>query len=214
MEVRIVGDRIFPLRATREAIEPWPVPAVVPPAAVESKPAAPDDDERPTGAVVIPGPDGRTTRIWPVDHVRPLPWYRRLAEAAGVPVSGVWLVLNADRNVPFRGAVHEGQRGHVVHLNVGRLQPCVLHRLSTFEHELEHARRGDCQSAAPHSLAEEEACDEAADQRVRAAVTFAQRSAPCAIEADRCATCAAHGDRPCTQGEIVYRHVQQALAPL
>lgn len=161
--------------------------------------------------------DGHWTTVYPLDLVRPLPWYRRLAEAFGLGalVEAVYLIVHAERGARLAGAAAHPWRA--ILLNALAIPPCALHRLRVFGHELEHLRRlRDGAHPPTYAVdahvrrAEEAACDAAGAALVRAGCALV-RPAAGALDAERCVACALAGEPPCPQGPTVYARVQEAL---
>jgi hypothetical protein len=177
----------------------------------------------PAATVDIRGRGGRIVRIHAVDHRRRLPQYEHLAALAGVPLDAVWEIVHApslgrrDRvnELAIRGAVRvssvrEGRTRYTVWLNALQLH-CVLHRLHTFQHELEHARRGDCLDGKGYGAQKEQACDARGALEVRAGVRVVQSMSNCVIDEATCVGCAEQPRGACPQGAEVFEAVQRAL---
>ena len=226
-EVRIRGDRVYEDGSAKAVPDGPPgegvgggvlafarkTAIVRPAAAASTNGTARDRDER-RRIVIESTPVGEIT-IHPTDYARRLPAYETAArDVCRLPVVRVWEIVHSSR---LRAAVvleSIEPTEYTVYLNVLRTQ-CVVHRLASFEHELEHVRRGDCGKAEDYNEAMERPCEAASDrQALVVAELAAARESRVSIDVERCRTCNANSEAPCPQGADVFAAVNRALAPL
>jgi len=242
-ERRIYGDRVFEKRGSEwhplqvpdgppgtmrspgllsSSLMPIPVqhrsdraPAVPTPAPAMTE-ARFREDERPRLAIEN-SPVGPIT-IYPADYARRLPVYETAArEFYQLPVVGVSEIVHAG---PLRAAVAAFGNPPVYRVLLNSLRTvCSVHRWASFQHELEHIRRGDCLTSEGYSEAKERPCREVGAREALSIATVAadrvsRASGSISVDADRCRSCSVNHDAPCGQGAAVYQAVNRALAPL
>jgi hypothetical protein len=219
--VRIIGDRVFETRRGGwEALPvPEPRPGARPSLASTHAPVITEGrrlleaDERPK-IYIGETPVGPPT-IYSADYAHRLPEYETAArDVYKLPVTRVWDIVHSSQ---LRAAIvleTNDPPAYTVYLNTLRTR-CVVHRLGSFEHELEHARRGDCLKAEGYSERMEQRCNDVGEQHALAAARLAvARESTVSIDAERCRRCSARSEAPCPQGAEVFAAVQRALAPL
>jgi len=233
--VRMIGDRILEKRGAPWQALPVPdgppgsMPSAMPipvqhgrRTAVALPPAAPaitearqvlEGDERPR-LVIENTPVGRIT-IHPADHSRRLAVYESAArEVHRLPVVRVWEIVHSSR---LRAAIvleAKDPPAYTIYLNSLRTQ-CAVHRISSFRHEIEHGRQGDCLKAEGYNEAMERRCEAVGEVEALGAARLAvERESSASINAERCQRCSVNSEAPCPQGPDVFVAVQRALAPL
>lgn len=226
-ECRLFGDRVY--EKQRNGWVLLDVPAPLPQAreahastrragtsAASVQESVPADSERrrlsiewtPVGPLIV----------HPADYVRRLPAYESAAiQVHGLPIRRVWEIVHAST---LRAAiVQEADAPAAFTIVINSLRtPCVVHRVASFEHELEHARRGDTRKAstAIDLVESERRCEAVGDSAALVAARMAasrlqESSSHVRVDVDRCRTCNRNSEAPCAQGADVFHAVNAAL---
>ena len=210
-----VGDEIIPLteHERQQIRDRERLRAKQQPEATTQPATLVDADDVPWPATA-PGPAGQQFTVHRsslVNRLRSLEAWA--ADVEGVPVS-VWQIRHWEN--PIYGIAVAGQKGAHVLVNDLRT-PCAVLRLAVLAHEVEHVRRGDCDSGSPFSRDRyaEAACDAAAERRIEQTAhligSSTDKGAPI-LDADICRQCYHDGGKVCRQQPGVYEQVQDRLS--